>query len=185
MPFTVCLLALTLLGACSLHEKTDCRSEPQLAAVVVSENSVATPAAPRSFEPTEPQATQPITETKAHGKEQIQALQARLKKAGFNPGPVDGIFGRKTKAALARLESACATLNDLLGTSAADAVQKPRSSQGLHPVSLSATSPQQIRVLQVRLKDAGFDPGPIDGIVGAKTKAALGRLQWGCAKTSS
>jgi peptidoglycan hydrolase-like protein with peptidoglycan-binding domain len=32
----------------------------------------------------------------------------------------------------------------------------------------------------VRLKDAGFDVGPVDGVMGFKTKSALLRFQSGC-----
>ena len=34
-------------------------------------------------------------------------------------------------------------------------------------------SPSDIRVVQMRLKDSGFDPGPIDGVAGKRTLAAL------------
>lgn len=36
---------------------------------------------------------------------------------------------------------------------------------------------EQVRVVQERLKTAGFDPGPIDGILGARTKSALHKYQ--------
>jgi His-Xaa-Ser repeat protein HxsA len=35
----------------------------------------------------------------------------------------------------------------------------------------------QIRLVQQRLKAAGFDPGAIDGVLGAKTRAALRKYQ--------
>lgn len=34
-------------------------------------------------------------------------------------------------------------------------------------------SPSDIRALQARLKESGFDPGPIDGLAGKRTLAAL------------
>lgn len=34
-------------------------------------------------------------------------------------------------------------------------------------------SPSDVRALQTRLKDSGFDPGPLDGIAGKRTLAAL------------
>lgn len=34
-------------------------------------------------------------------------------------------------------------------------------------------SPTEIRTLQTRLRDSGFDPGPLDGIAGKRTVAAF------------
>jgi peptidoglycan hydrolase-like protein with peptidoglycan-binding domain len=34
-------------------------------------------------------------------------------------------------------------------------------------------SKEDIRLLQIQLKAAGFDPGPFDGMLGPKTKSAL------------
>jgi peptidoglycan hydrolase-like protein with peptidoglycan-binding domain len=41
-----------------------------------------------------------------------------------------------------------------------------------------ASGPQEeIRILQLRLRDAGFDPGPFDGVMGPKTRLALQQFQ--------
>jgi peptidoglycan hydrolase-like protein with peptidoglycan-binding domain len=39
---------------------------------------------------------------------------------------------------------------------------------------------EEIRFIQVRLKDAGFDPGTVDGISGPDTRAAVARFRSGC-----
>jgi peptidoglycan hydrolase-like protein with peptidoglycan-binding domain len=116
-------------------------------------------------------------------QEDIRAMQARLKTAGFNPGPVDGILGAQTKTALARLESACEKLADLLVEGTVDRSDKNRAGGRVTSAALSnpALTREAVRVLQVRLKEAGFDPGALDGIAGAKTKAALARLESACA----
>jgi peptidoglycan hydrolase-like protein with peptidoglycan-binding domain len=44
-------------------------------------------------------------------------------------------------------------------------------------VSASDLSSEQIRELQEALKDKGADPGPVDGIVGPKTKQAIRDFQ--------
>ena len=38
-------------------------------------------------------------------------------------------------------------------------------------------SQEEIRILQLRLRDAGFDPGSFDGVMGPKTKLALQQYQ--------
>jgi len=38
-------------------------------------------------------------------------------------------------------------------------------------------SQEEIRILQLRLRDAGYDPGPFDGVMGPKTKLALQQMQ--------
>jgi peptidoglycan hydrolase-like protein with peptidoglycan-binding domain len=175
------LLLLALLAGCSIHENPDSEPEPRPPAAAVSGETPAQPAASDAATPAQPEAAEPIfVETQPSGKEDVRAKQTRLRKAGFDPGPIDGVFGAKTKAALARLETACTALGDLLASSAADPLQKGAARLGPMAPSLSVGSAETIRVLQVRLKEAGLDPGPIDGIAGTKTKAALARLEWGC-----
>jgi len=101
-------------------------------------------------------------------KQEIKVIQAQLKAAGFDPGPVDGTLGAKTTSALRRLQSGCANLNDLF--------ENPTSGTLPQPGGM----PDEIRLIQVRLKDAGFDVGPVDGVMGFKTKSALLRFQSGC-----
>jgi peptidoglycan hydrolase-like protein with peptidoglycan-binding domain len=107
-------------------------------------------------------------------REEIRLLQARLKAAGFYAAPVDGIAGPKTRSGVLRLQAACANIKDLLETSNSEIFQASGPSQAVKPDS------EEVRLIQVRLKDAGFDPGPIDGRRGPKTTAALLRFQAGC-----
>lgn len=41
----------------------------------------------------------------------------------------------------------------------------------------SLRGPELIRMVQLALKDSGFDPGPIDGILGPKTRKAVIEFQ--------
>ena len=36
---------------------------------------------------------------------------------------------------------------------------------------------EEVRILQLRLRDAGFDPGPFDGVMGRKTRSALAQYE--------
>jgi len=115
-------------------------------------------------------------------KQEIKSIQAQLKVAGFDPGPVDGALGAKTMSALRRLQSGCANLKDVFEnptsgiSQQSGAMQTPKQS-----VADKFSSADEIRLIQVRLKDAGFDVGPVDGAMGSKTKSALIRFQSGCA----
>ena len=91
---------------------------------------------------------------------EIRRLQEVLKVAGFDPGPIDGVFGSRTRAALLELKTGCAAMDDM-------------------PARISGDT-AKIRVLQARLKEAGFAPGDIDGIAGPNTRAAVLRYQTGC-----
>jgi len=114
-------------------------------------------------------------------KQEIKLLQSQLKAAGFDPGPSDGVLGTKTTSALRRLQLGCANLKDLLENPDFGAFQQSRgmqtAKQGVGDRTFSA---DEIRLIQVRLKEAGFDVGPIDGSMGSRTRSALLRFQSGC-----
>ncbi|HWH78593.1 MAG TPA: peptidoglycan-binding domain-containing protein, partial [Candidatus Binatus sp.] len=44
-------------------------------------------------------------------------------------------------------------------------------------VTNGVPSREDVRIIQLRLRDAGYDPGPFDGVMGPKTKLALQQLQ--------
>jgi peptidoglycan hydrolase-like protein with peptidoglycan-binding domain len=103
-----------------------------------------------------------------------------MRESGFNSGPIDGVMGPQTKAALHRFQTACASLGDLLETAVVEdnqttgATETPKLAAAIHGLD-------HIRLVQTRVKAAGFNPGPIDGIMGAKTRSALIAIQSGCA----
>jgi len=119
--------------------------------------------------------------------EEVRLMQLRLKDAGFNPGPIDGIDGRKTQAALLALQSGCKMLDNvqimplgsvhtLLPDGLADVTRASDLSRSV-TVAGKNSSREAITALQHRLSESGFDPGPIDGILGPRTKAAVQRYQ--------
>jgi len=140
--------------------------------------------------------------TQTPGRQETLAMQTQLRQAGFNPGPVDGVFGAKTKMVLAQLQSGCPMAKDFaqfsvqpLGAAQstvvaqvaerANFVSAPANSAARVRVdavkpSIAPVAPhsqEEIRILQLRLRDAGFDPGPFDGVMGPKTQLALQQLQ--------
>lgn len=113
-------------------------------------------------------------------KQEIKTIQAQLKVAGFDPGPVDGALGAKTRSALRRLQSGCANLKDVFENPSAILPQSGQMQTIKQSAADKFSSADEMRLIQVRLKDAGFDVGPVDGVMGSKTKSALLRFQSGC-----
>jgi hypothetical protein len=119
---------------------------------------------------------------KIPSKQEIKLIQGQLKWAGFDPGPVDGALGAKTMSALWRLQSGCTNLKDLFEHPTSGISQQSGAPQiTKQSVADKFSSADEIRLIQVRLNDAGFDVGPVDGVMGSKTKSALIRFQSGCA----
>ena len=137
--------------------------------------------------------------------EEIRLLQVRLKDTGFDPGPIDGVWGTKTRSAVLRFEAGCTTVRDLSVAfnnelQAGNRRVPVPSEEKNYPVvakateieaekvSLSANQTsdrERIREEQLRLRDAGFDPGPIDGILGPRTRAAMERYKKSLAMKNS
>jgi len=155
-----------------------------------SEVKVVEAPAPAVYKPTEPIASDPPTPVKTEpsrpvssikkplSKQEIRQIQARLRAAGFDPGPIDGILGPKTRSVLSRVQAGCTIVNELVATSDTELVAPAADTQSSgFPNTLTKA---EIELLQTRLKAAGYDPGPVDGIFGARTRFALSRCKSGC-----
>ncbi|MBI2874804.1 MAG: peptidoglycan-binding protein [Firmicutes bacterium] len=115
--------------------------------------------------------------------EDVLAVQKALLKCGFNPGPLDGIYGPKTEAAVKAFQSFHGLTPDgVVDGEEYQALQVdcPTGQPPPYPVyhpnqcrELSVTSPymtgQDVSAVQNALGDRGIDPGPVDGIYGPKT----------------
>ena len=139
------------------------------------------PSEMQSIAPAEPARDNdtPLVTNKIPSKDQIQLIQRRMKAAGFDPGPIDGIIGPKTIAALHRFQSGCAMVKDLLDETATDISQE---SHALKLTALASATPRKddVRAIQTRMRAAGFNSGPSDGILGPRTKSKLVGVHSGC-----
>ncbi len=116
---------------------------------------------------------------KAEGAPQVREVQRTLDRLGWQPGPVDGLYGPLTEAAVTRFQAATD-----VGT---DGIVGPQTRRALtrasnEPLRRGAGFAQpegspRVRVLQSSLRRHGFRPGPVDGLFGPITQAAVERAQ--------
>ena len=107
----------------------------------------------------------------------VRALQRRLTRAGYPPGPIDGRYGPLTEQAVTRFQVTHGLLVDgiagpltLAALSGASAVLYPGAGYAGH-------GSDAVRALQRRLTRAGYPPGPIDGRYGPLTEQAVTGFQ--------
>ncbi|HZK34392.1 MAG TPA: peptidoglycan-binding domain-containing protein, partial [Bacillota bacterium] len=122
----------------------------------------------------------------------VSNLQTKLNELNFNAGAADGIFGSGTRAAVIRFQKANGLAADGIAGSATMA--KLNGSTTTEPTKPSKPSPQppttggqapitqtlrqgsrngQVKTLQQKLNELGFNAGGADGIFGSGTRAAV------------
>ncbi len=146
-------------------------------------------------------------ETKKASDQDVLALQELLSKRGFYNGAIDGVKGAQTRAAIASAQNAYGLTPDgIAGTQTMAALQKNvRSSPSatVKPATIKPTATnnssanqaasqvvnQVVKVaassaneggvanLQNLLTDRGFYKGPITGVLGSQTQAAIVNAQ--------
>jgi peptidoglycan hydrolase-like protein with peptidoglycan-binding domain/DNA invertase Pin-like site-specific DNA recombinase len=116
-----------------------------------------------------------------HGSPAVRKIQRRLSAAGAQPGPVDGLFGPLTEAAVRRFQQSRGL--------AVDGIAGPQTMRQLERAGRSAPvltrgagferphGSSAVRKLQRRLRVTGAQPGPVDGLFGPLTEAAVTRFQ--------
>ncbi len=113
----------------------------------------------------------------------VALVQDKLLRSGHDPGPVDGLIGSGTRAAIRAFQAVrqipitgkiSEELLRELNTASLERTAPP-------PTSESSAPAAPTRVLFARVQDmlarSGHDPGPADGILGPKTRAAIRAFQ--------
>lgn len=116
----------------------------------------------------------------------IKELQVGLAALGYYDGPVDGLNGRQTAAAIKRYAQDHKLGDDTRPTAALldhiklnqrirDAVSQPPPAKA--PAKSAAVqegaAEKKVRTVQTGLSELGYTPGPIDGVVGQQTVDAI------------
>jgi len=105
----------------------------------------------------------------------VKAIQRELQARDYDPGPVDGVAGTFTRAAImayqvdAGLPVTGATSGSLLEHIVLGESTGPLAEQTEIPDETVAL----IKKVQQFLKDQGLKPGPVDGILGSGTRRAV------------
>jgi peptidoglycan hydrolase-like protein with peptidoglycan-binding domain len=108
-----------------------------------------------------------------HGAD-VRALQTALSELGYDVGVIDGRFGSLTESAVKRFQTSVGIRADGLVGRATRAAIAGVAHDDADPAVLSIGSRgNAVRTLQQLLTDKGFDSGRADGIFGPVTLAAV------------
>ena len=118
----------------------------------------------------------------ADRSQRVEDVQKRLRRLGYGTGPVDGLFGPLTNAAVRRFQAD----NGLR----VDGIVGPRTLAALRTASYEESrtlalgtgyakrgGSERVAALQQTLVRDGYRPGPVDGLFGRRTEMAVQRFQ--------
>lgn len=116
----------------------------------------------------------------------VTHLQKQLHAAGYYNGPITGFYGKLTQSAVNQFQQARGLKSDgIAGSQTLSVLQEatlsnaPPNSEPQGNINALAIGDRGLPVshLQQSLHTAGYDAGAIDGIYGAKTRAAVTQFQ--------
>jgi peptidoglycan hydrolase-like protein with peptidoglycan-binding domain/DNA invertase Pin-like site-specific DNA recombinase len=116
---------------------------------------------------------------KPKGTTPVRVVQRTLRRQGWQPGPVDGLYGPRTESAVTRFQAAARVgVDGIVGPQTRQALTHAQTESLRRGAGFAQPdgSPR-VRSLQVRLHKRGLRPGPVDGLFGPRTQAAVQRLQ--------
>lgn len=117
----------------------------------------------------------------AVGGEDVRLLQLALRERAYDPGVVDAVYGPKTAAAVRRYQADRGlSVDGVVGEQTWEQLSREGSrlrSRRLERTIVGATGGDDVTEVQLALREAGFDPGPIDGVYGPATEAAVVSFQ--------
>jgi len=105
----------------------------------------------------------------------VRDLQEALKALGYDPGPIDGVFGAMTEAAVKAFQQAKGiTADGVVGKITWINIDEADQSE---PVLKIGSTGLPVRRAQKRMSLVGYDVGGVDGRYGTRTEVAVKNLQ--------
>jgi peptidoglycan hydrolase-like protein with peptidoglycan-binding domain len=108
--------------------------------------------------------------------EAVRELQIALQETGNDPGPIDGVFGSQTEAAVKAFQAERGiTVDGIVGPITWRNIDE--FAEFDEPVLREGSTGLPVRRAQSRLTAAGFDTGGVDGVFGPQTESGVRALQ--------
>ena len=108
--------------------------------------------------------------------EAVRELQIALQETGNDPGPIDGVFGSQTEAAVKAFQAERGiTVDGIVGPITWRNIDE--FAEFDEPVLREGSTGLPVRRTQSRLTAAGFDTGGVDGVFGPQTESGVRALQ--------
>lgn len=117
-----------------------------------------------------------IPESRRHAI--VSAIQSQLAEIGKYDGDVDGLVGPKTRDAIADYQRANNIPVD--GEATEELLDRIRFNRRIAEIAKPAPPAQadpRVRLVQSGLSELGYEPGPVDGIMGDQTRDAIRQFE--------
>jgi peptidoglycan hydrolase-like protein with peptidoglycan-binding domain len=113
-----------------------------------------------------------------YDRDTIRAVQRTLNDRGFTAGAADGVLTQRTQVALKQFQKS-ENLEDTgrLNPRTLEALGVEEASAAAGSSRPAGNGSSTVRAVQSRLKDRGYLIGPVDGVLGRSTRAALSDFQ--------
>lgn len=126
---------------------------------------------PKARKPRTPRSSTPVPDPGT-----VRAVQRELTQRGYDPGPIDGIYGVVTRAAvLAYQVDQGLPETGLVSEALLQRIVLGNGPSG--PDAIPTETVALVSAIQETLAGLGYAPGPVDGIQGAGTRKAIKQFE--------
>jgi peptidoglycan hydrolase-like protein with peptidoglycan-binding domain len=114
-----------------------------------------------------------VPESRRHAV--VSSIQTQLSEIGKYDGDVDGLVGPKTREAIAAYQRAHDLPVD--GEATEELLDHIRFNRRIAEIAKPAAADPKVRLVQSGLSELGYEPGPVDGIMGDQTRDAIRQFE--------